>query len=129
MDNSSRKFSFADRARSFRYAFSGLVALFRSAHNARIHAVAAMLAIALSVFFGISTWEWVAVILCIAIVISAEAFNSAIESLADAVTRERHPDIKLAKDISAAAVLVLAAVSVVVGLVIFIPYIISLFSN
>jgi len=77
--------------------------------------------------FGISSIEWVAILLCIAIVISLEMMNSALEKLSDLVEPNYNPVIKSIKDISAAAVLWSAIVSVVIGGVIFLPRIIALF--
>lgn len=126
MDNSAGKFSFRARLRSFAYAGKGIVALFLIAHNARIHAVAAILAIIAGFLFDISMLEWVAIIGCIVAVIAAEAVNSAVESLADAVSQQYNPLIGKAKDLAAAAVLILACGAVAIGLIIFLPYIFAL---
>lgn len=114
------------RWRSFKYAFRGIATLFRTAPNARIHAVAAVLVVAAGFLFDISAGEWCIVILCIGAVIAAEAVNSAIEFLADRISSERHPLLKHAKDVAAAAVLILAITAVVEAAIIFIPKIIAL---
>lgn len=125
--NKNEKFVWKNRLKSFRYAFNGFVLLLRDEHNARLHVAAALIAILAGLWFGISPVEWVAIIVCIGMVISAEAFNSAIESLADRFGPERHPLIGKAKDIAAAGVLVLALASLVTGMIIFIPRIWNLF--
>ena len=107
--------------RSFVIGFLGLVHAIRSEQNMRLHCLAALGVIAAGCIFPLAAWEWVAVVLCIGLVISAECFNTALERLADRVSRETEPLIKQAKDCGSAAVLVLAVMSVVVGGVVFIP--------
>lgn len=123
----TQKFSWRARARSFRYAFRGIGLLFVREHNARIHLVVAFCVILAGIFFHISPLQWIAVSVCIGGVLSAEAVNSAIESLADRVSPERHPLIRDAKDYAAGAVLVFVFAAVAVGLIIFLPCIIDLF--
>lgn len=76
---------------------------------------------------GLSTFEWIAVILCIGAVLAAEGVNSAIEALCDKVSPEYDEAIKHTKDLAAGAVLILAVMSVIVGLLIFVPKVLSLF--
>jgi diacylglycerol kinase len=109
------------RLRSFRYAFQGLADLFRSQPNARIHAAAAAAAISLGAHFQISRSEWAVVSLCIALVLSLEALNTAIEHLTDLVSPDYHPLAGRAKDVAAAAVLIGAIGAAVAGGLIFFP--------
>lgn len=125
----TEKFSIKKRLQSFVYAFSGLKTLFKEEHNARIHAVVAVVVIVLGLLFHISTMEWLAVLLCIALVFSLELINSAIENLADYTSPDKNDFIRRAKDMAAAAVLVSAMVSVVVGIIIFLPRIIGLINT
>ena len=120
------KFSWRARLKSFKYAWQGFKALLRYEHNARIHCVAAFAVIIAGFLFRISAAEWLAIVLCIGLVISAEAMNSAVEALADRITTDHDPLIGRAKDLGATAVTILALVSVVVALIIFIPKIILL---
>lgn len=120
----STPFSWKKRALSFKYAAKGLAALFRYEHNARIHLVAALLAIVAGLWLRISPLEWCMVVGCIVSVLSAEAFNSAVEALADKVSSEFSPLIGRAKDLGAAAVLLLAFGAVIIGLIIFLPKIV-----
>lgn len=122
------KFSWKKRAKAFVYAWQGIKTLVREEHNARIHIVAAVVAVAAGFAFGISSIEWCAVLICIGMVISAEALNSAVEALADRITTAHDPFIGKAKDFGAAAVTVLAFIAVIVGVIVFLPYIIKLFS-
>lgn len=120
------KFSWRARLKSFKYAWQGFKALLRYEHNARIHCVAAVAVIIAGFLFRISAAEWVAIVVCIGMVISAEALNSSVEALADRITTGHDPLIGRAKDLGATAVTVLALASVVVALIIFIPKIIVL---
>lgn len=121
-----KPFSWKERLRSFRYAFAGIARLFRNEHNARIHGVVAVLVIVAGWMFDISTTEWVVIILLIGLVLMAEAFNSAIEALADVVSPQKNEGIKHTKDLAAAAVLLLVIAAVIIGLIIFVPKIITL---
>lgn len=120
------RFSWRARARSFKYALAGIKALLRGEHNARIHVCVAVAVISAGAFFELSGSEWVAISLCIGGVLMAEAFNSAIEALADKLCTEYDPLIKRAKDMAAGAVLLFVAAAVVVGLIIFIPKLLTL---
>ncbi|MBP5613770.1 MAG: diacylglycerol kinase family protein, partial [Bacteroidales bacterium] len=71
----NEKFSVRKRIKSFSYAFAGLRVLFREEHNARIHAVAAVLAVAMGFLFRISPMEWIAVVIVIGMVFAAEIIN------------------------------------------------------
>ena len=107
--------------RSFRYAFDGFGSAIRTEANVRWHLIATAIAIGFGVFFRINSGEWIAITLCIGLVISAELFNTSLERLADRVTKENDELIKQSKDISAAAITVLALMSVVVGAIVFLP--------
>jgi diacylglycerol kinase (ATP) len=113
---------FRKRVKSFKYAFQGIIILLRSQPNAWLHAVASVTVIFLGIYFKISHAEWCWLMLTMIFVWMAEAFNSAIEFLADAVTMESHPLIGKAKDLAAGAVLITAIGAVVMGILIFGPY-------
>ena len=114
-------FSWRARANSFIYAFRGVAWLLRREHNAWIHLALAVAAVAAGTWWRIERWEWVAVAFAIAAVLAAEAINTAVETLADAVKPERHPLVGRAKDLAAAAVLLAAAGAATVGLIVFGP--------
>ena len=122
----NEKFSVRKRIKSFSYAFAGLKVLFREEHNALIHAVAAVLAVAMGFLFRISPMEWIAVVIVIGMVFAAEIINSSIERTADFVKAERDDRKRDIKDLGAAAVLVCAIAAAVVGIIIFLPKIIAL---
>ena len=116
------------RFNSFKFAIAGLFQLFRSEANAKIHLSLAILAILAGLYFSISPIEWCIVVLCIVLVISAEAFNTAIEALTDLVSPDYHDLAKTTKDVAAAAVLLIAIGAAIAGGIIFIPKIINFFS-
>ncbi len=116
------RFTLHGRIRSFAFAFSGVRYIFASEHNMWLHAAAAVFAVALGVIVGLSIEEWRWVVLAVGWVWMAEAFNTAIERLADAVTLERDPRIGLVKDLAAAAVLISAAGAALIGALVFVPH-------
>nr|WP_295932764.1 diacylglycerol kinase family protein [uncultured Dyadobacter sp.] len=113
--------------RSFRYAGAGIYSLFRYENNARIHLMACIVVVIAGVFFQISGTEWCLIIIQIGLVWAAEAFNTAIEKLADLVSADYHPVIKVVKDTAAAGVLLLAVSAVIVGGIVFVPKLMLLF--
>jgi diacylglycerol kinase len=113
---------------SFGHAWTGILLFFRTERNARIEMVAACVAVGLSLWLQLSAIEFAIILLCIAVVLSAEAFNSTIERLADIHHPGIHPDIKALKDIAAGAVLIASILSFIIGLLLFVPKLISLFS-
>lgn len=115
----------SSRIKSFKYAFQGFAPVFKSQANIWIHSLAAIIVVAYGFYFSISKFEWIALCLVIGTVFICEFINSAIETLCDYVSNEKHDAIKKVKDISAAAVLISAIVSVIVGCIIFIPKIIN----
>lgn len=118
---SPKKFSIADRIRSFRHAFAGLRILFKEEHNARVHLVITLLVLLLGVFFALSITEWIIIVLTIGFVFVTETLNTAIEDIADFISPQRDDRIKRIKDLGAAAVLTAAITAVVVGILIFLP--------
>lgn len=113
------------RKRAFGYAFKGIAALFREEAHAKIHLCVAILVVIAGFFFRLSSMEWCAILICIGAVLMGEAFNSAIEALADKISPGYDPLIGKAKDLGAAAVLLFVFAAVAVGLIIFIPKILS----
>lgn len=107
---------------SFKYAYEGLVAALKEEPNLKIHFVIAILVLGLAFFLQISRQDLISIILLIGLVFTVELTNTAIEAVVDAFTPSEHPGAKLAKDISAGAVLIAAITSSVVGILIFIPY-------
>jgi diacylglycerol kinase len=113
--------------KSFTYAFHGLAKAFREEQNLRIESVIAIISIVLGFVFQINSAEWCLIAVAIALVFIAELVNSAIERIADALKPRINIYIKEIKDIMAAAVAVASLLAVIVGLIIFIPHILTLF--
>lgn len=108
---------------SYRHAFRGIRFAFRYEHNMIIHLLAAAAVVALNMYVEVSRTEWIITIILIGVVWMAEIFNTALERLADHVSREHHPLIGQAKDLSAGAVLMISLVAVVCAMIIYWPYI------
>lgn len=121
MDKPKRPFQFTGRIRSFKYAFAGIWIMLKSQHNAWLHACATVVVCVAGIFFHISTAEWCLIVLAIMAVWTAEALNTAFEFLADAASPDFHPLVQNAKDVAAGAVLISAAGSLLIGLLIFVP--------
>lgn len=104
--------------RSFQFAGQGIVDLFRFENNAKVHLLIAVLVAVAGLCLQLSRVEWAIILTQFGLVWAAEAFNTAIEKLCDFVSPGIHPQIKAIKDMSSGAVLILAIIAVVVGLVI-----------
>jgi diacylglycerol kinase len=117
----TKQFSFRARANSFRYAWEGIHKFFEQEHNAWIHLAASIAVLIAAWCFKVSNSESILLIIVIGFVWVAEIFNSAIEKTMDLISPQHHPMVKLIKDLSAAAVLVAAFISVVTAAFIFIP--------
>lgn len=111
----------AQLLKSIGHAFTGFFTALKEETSLKIQLSLGVIAVFLGFYFDISSSEWMAVVLCIAAVLSAETMNSAIENLSDKITREQDPYIKKAKDMGAGAVLVVATASIVIACIIFIP--------
>lgn len=122
----SNKFSLKSRIVSFRFALKGLRSLLKYEHNSRIHLMAAIVTITLGVILQLNSSEWSLLIIVIGVVFITELLNSSLESLADRIDPEWNEVIMRAKDFSAAAVLISAIISLVVGGLIFIPKLLDL---
>ena len=106
---------------SFKYAFEGLIHASKKERNFRFHLLATIVVILTGIFSRLSTLEWIVLILCISGMLSLELVNSALERVVDLASPEIHDLAKLAKDMSAAAVLVFACASAIIGILIFLP--------
>lgn len=109
------------RLMSFKHAGRGVLVLLWQA-NARIHVAAAVVVILLAWHFAVSPTDWALLLICITIVLAAEAINTAVEHLVDIASPEWSALARDAKDIAAGCVLISAIGAAVVGLVVFLPY-------
>lgn len=114
-------FSIRERSRSFSFALEGVQSFLTSQPNAAIHLIFTIVVIAAAILFGASGKEWIALMLSIGFVWSAEIFNTAIEAAMVHLSSGKHQRVKFIKDVSAAAVLVSALTALLVDLIIFIP--------
>lgn len=110
--------------RSFVYAVNGIWSGVADQQNLKIQIGVALMVVGAGFYFRITPVEWCIILLCIGLVLGLEMMNSAIESLVDLVTLERKPLAGRIKDIAAGAVLLVSAIAVVVGVVVFRKYII-----
>lgn len=108
---------------SFKYASAGIKKALKSERNFRIQLGGAVVAIALSVLFGITAMQWVVVVLLIGLVLALELLNTALETLVDMITLEHDAMAERVKDVSAAAVLIFSIIACIIGAIIFIPYV------
>jgi diacylglycerol kinase len=113
-------------AASFGHAFDGLAEAINNEPNFRTHVLIALLATCLGIVLGLTKTEWLILALTIILVLIMELFNTAMEAIVDLVSPQIHPKAKVAKDVSAAAVLLSAIFSLIVGVYLFLPKIILL---
>jgi diacylglycerol kinase len=107
---------------SYQYALRGIWLAFRYERNMVFHLAAAVAVLVANYLLGVSRTEWLITLMLIGVVWMAEIFNTAIEKLADRVTRDQDPMIGQAKDLAAGAVLIICFAAVVCALVIYCPY-------
>ncbi len=125
----SGPFSLRARIKSLGHAAYGLRLLVTTEHNARIHLAATVLAVAAGVALGISMADWRWIVAAIAWVWAAEALNTAIEHLCNAVCPTRHPAIRAAKDVAAGGVLAVAIGAATIGAITLAPYVTALIAG
>lgn len=115
------------RMRSFAFAGKGVANTFRTQPNARIHAVATVAVVFAGWWLAVSRAEWCALLLTIGLVWASELANTAIECLVDLVSPGHHELAGRAKDCAAGGVLIAAAISVLVGIIVFLPHLLNRF--
>jgi len=113
---------------NLRYALKGIGIAWREEFNFRVQTVFAIAAPALGWYLGISTTEFLFVIFMVGFVLTAEIFNTALEELCDKFQPEHDPHIGKIKDLAAAAVLVSSITALIVGFIIYMPYVLALLS-
>ena len=114
--------------RSFTFAFAGLRYLLKTQSNFWVHLMAALLVAVLAALLGLRGAELAVLVLTMGGVLVAEAINTALEALVDLASPELHPLAKVAKDVSAAAVLMAAITAVLVGVVVLLPRLLAVLS-
>lgn len=114
--------------KSFQYAKEGIIYTIMYEQNFILHLGVALLVIVCGLIFKITSLEWILLIIAIALVLVSELINSSVEAITDMITLEDNKLAKIAKDTASGAVLVMALMSVLMGLIIFIPYILKIFN-
>jgi diacylglycerol kinase len=129
----SKKIKNPDKKRKgeigFRFAVRGILHLFKTQYNVRVHLFFTILVMVFGILLKVSTLEWIALLLCIGGVLAAEMLNTALEYLTDLVSPEWNEKAGRIKDLAAGAVLLLAVVAAIVGLLIFVPKILAFSGN
>jgi diacylglycerol kinase (ATP) len=117
-----KSFSITNRMKAFGYAFSGLAHVFKTQHAMWFHTSTAACVVLAGIYYRVSIddWRWLA--LAITLVWGAEAMNTAVEIVCDAVSLDQHPLIGKSKDVAASAVLLAALGAVAIGTLTFWPY-------
>ena len=110
----------------FKYALQGLLTILKKDLNFTLHLSCAAVAIMLGLYVGITKVEWLILIITISLVLAFEAINTAVEYVVDLCTKEYNILAKYAKDIAAFSVLIVSIMSLIIGLIIFIPYLLAL---
>jgi diacylglycerol kinase len=106
---------------SFGYAFQGIRHAWTTQRHLRIHAVVTVLAVVLGLLLRISAGEWAVLLLTAGVVLAVEMINTVVEVVVDMITLEYHPGAKVAKDVAAGAVLLMAICAVGIGGCLFLP--------
>ena len=110
------------RAKSFQHAFAGLWHVLRTQHNAWIHAAASLLVVLVCAWLDLTRQEWALIVLAIVLVWTAEFLNTALEAVVDLASQHaQHELARVSKDVGAAAVLIAAAGSLVIGVLVLGP--------
>jgi undecaprenol kinase len=114
-------------AKSVTYALKGIKKVFKQEQNFRIHSLVALIVLFLAILLKIEAWQLVILILIIALIFILELINSIFERLLDLLKPRMHHYVKDIKDMTAATVFIGAIAAVIIGLMIFLPYLIKLF--
>lgn len=114
---------------SVMHALDGVVTALKTQPNFRVHIIFSSIALFLSWFLEISSVEWAIVVCVIVVGLAIELINTSIEFTVDLITQERHTLAKYAKDTAAAAMLMYACGAVVIGIMIFLPKVLSVWRS
>ena len=117
----AQRFSLKKRVASFYYAMDGIRWFFKTEHNAWLHLAATVAVGAMMIKYPVSNIEAVLLVFSIGFVWASEVFNTCIEKIMDFISTEKHPQIRLIKDMAAGAVLIASITALIIGLIVFIP--------
>ncbi len=106
---------------SFGYAIEGVKIALKKEPNFRVHLAIAIVVLVVSSFLNLTSFEWFGLLITMAFVLTMELFNTAIEAIVDIVSPDFHEKAKIAKDVSAAAVLLSSIFAIAIGIVVLLP--------
>ena len=113
---------YCSRLKAFKYAIQGWWFVIRTQRNAWVHTVVSLIVIIMSIMLRISSYGWALILLAIALVWIAEFLNTALEAVVDLASNHQHHELaRVGKDVGAAAVLIAAITSVLIGLLVLGP--------
>ena len=115
------------KLKSFKFAIEGIKKTIKTEMTFRVMLVALLIVVALGFLLCINAIQWSIILICCAGVLALEMINTAIEALVDLITDDHHELAEKVKDISAGLVLIFSIFATIIGLIIFIPYILDLF--
>ncbi|GGC92033.1 diacylglycerol kinase [Thalassobacillus devorans] len=115
------------RGIGFKYAWRGILTVTKTERNMKYHLIIATIVLVCSMIMQISRVEWAIVLLVIGLVLTMEMINTSLEKAMDHLSPDIHPTVGMVKDIAAGAVLIAALLSVIIGLMIFIPKLVAFF--
>lgn len=113
---------------SIKYSIEGLVYAYRYEQSLWLHGIATIFSICLGIIFKIKLSEWATIFIVLGVILGIELLNTAIEAVVDLVTLEKNPLAKIAKDCGSAATCIVTLVAIVIGLFVFGPYFMRVFS-
>jgi diacylglycerol kinase len=115
--------------KSIGYAFAGLLYVLKTQNNARFHLLATVIVLILSIWLHLNPVQWCLILIAISVVWITECFNTSLEELFDLVNPDPHPLVKSGKDSGAAAVLVAAFLSIILGVIVLGPPLVQKLQN
>jgi len=121
-----KKRGFGRFLKSFGYSLDGLKYAYKYEQSMLIHVIVTIAVIIVNIILKVTAVEWLITFIAIGMVLASELINTAIEAVVDLVTLEIHPLAKIAKDCGSAATFVLAMMAAVIGLIVYIPYIVNI---
>lgn len=126
MKPNQEKINLIYQLKTFQYAFNGLKWFFASEIKSKIHSICGLAAIILGAILKISLTEWLLIAIAIGLVFITEILNTGLELLVDELVKEQNTSAGRIKDLAAGAVLFAAVVSLVIGVIVFLPKLIEL---
>ncbi|HAX73439.1 MAG TPA: UDP kinase [Firmicutes bacterium] len=109
--------------KSFKYALDGILTAFKIGRNIKVQCCIAIMVVLAGVHYKVSALQWIVLFMMICQVLVLEMVNTSIERVVDLASPQHHPYAKIAKDVAAGAVLFACFIAVLIGIIIFVPYI------